>query len=228
MINGGVRVYKKFEGVDEEYFATMKISPSTYGYIHTNSVIVGDNATECYKILRDIEYESFGSLKDRFYVGLLSIYAEIFKAMEGNVYDENSFTNLYALAFETDNNIKNKVISFDIVLIESTEEELLKNEKLKECYNKYIGRDKSKHSAAFNYGMLYKNVVTDLDLLNTVFHLKAFKIQENGANKVKLPSSIYYNNDNPDNRDFISNLLNDDTDLLKYIVGLSKEVLNET
>jgi len=223
----GVRVYRKFNGVDSEYFATIKISPTTYGYIHTNSIIVRDLDVECYKIQRDIEYRTFGFLKDRFYAGLLSIYADIFKSMYNKAYDEKEFTNLFACAFETDNDMQNKVLSFDIIFIEANDEsDLLKNEYLKDLVKKYSAGDQSKHSAVFNYGKLYKDAVAKLNLLDNVYHLKAFKIQDEGMHRVKLPSGIYYNTNNSEDVEFVNNLLDDDSDLLKYIIGLSKEEKN--
>ena len=34
-----VKASNRFKDMDSEYYATIKITPATYGYIHTNSVI---------------------------------------------------------------------------------------------------------------------------------------------------------------------------------------------
>ena len=221
---GGVRVYNKFEGVDAEYFATIKVTPTLYNYIHTNSVIAKDNSTECFKITRDLEHISFGFLKDRYYAGLLAVYAEIFKAMEDKSYNETILTNLYALAFETDNDIMNKTISFDIVFVEAQkEEDLINNEIFKEYCEKYDAKNTSKHTAIFSYGKLFKFAVSDLKLLNKVWHLKAYKLENNGMVRVKLPSDAYYKDDSQQINSFVSSILEDGSELLKYVIGLTTE-----
>ncbi len=225
-----VRASNRFKDMDSEYYATIKITPATYGYIHTNSVIAKNNATECYKVTRDVQYNTLGFIKDRFYAGLLSIYAEIFDEMKNKTYDENALTNLFALAFETSNDIPNKTISFDIVFVEcSSEDDLRHSKELKYYCEKYkvAGSDKAssdnKHSAIINYGKLFKGAVKDLNLLSNLYHLKVFKIETGGMSRVNLPSGAYYRNGSEDTKNFVKQILNDDSEYHKYVIGLSLE-----
>ena len=219
----GVRVYKRFNGVDREYFPQIKVTSSTYGYIHTNSVVVGDNMTHAYKITRDIEAKSFGVMTDRFYAGLLSVYAEIFDEMENKAYDEEKFTKLYVFCHETDNDLVSKTISFDINFIPSKEDGNVDGDKVLQ----YMDKDNTKFTAIFNYGMIYTEAVNKLKLFDRVYHVKAFKVQEEGMHRVNLPSDAYYNNDTKSAVEFISNLLNDDSEILKYVIGITKEEITK-
>ena len=159
----------------DHFNVVTKLTPDVYKFVKINSIVAKKNSNKIYKLVRTLQYDvTFSGMRDRMLAGLLSIYNKVFELLDTK---ENlgggTMKNYFVVGIETGNDLRTKVFSFDMYMIQAdTYKDLLESEEFNAIPNI---DDKNIHSAIFNFGFQYEKDMEAIDTKHKVFHIKAFQ-----------------------------------------------------
>ena len=208
----------------DNYTSIIKLNPDIYGFINIAAMVGANNSKIAYRVKRTMEYKaSFSAFRDRMFAGLMSVYAKMFELLnsKGSL-NNGSLKNYYAIAIETGNDIPRRILSFDMYILQADNfQDLIAKAEFK---NLPKIAEKETRAAIFALGYQYDQDMSDIDITNTVFHLKVFKDDINPIKVYKLDNEddFTYDTDNEKFNSFIDAVF-EDTDKNIYYSGLTKE-----
>lgn len=174
----------------ENYFVRTRLTPDTFDSVTSTNMVCPFGGQQGYLITRTVNHkEMFSAMRDMMFASMCALYNHYFPDPSNNKPINATLKNYFTVCIMTDNDIENKVLSFDMyTLQDDSAESLIKNPVFKALPG--VDDDKT-HIAIFNFGYQYEINMNNVNALASVAHAKVFKELQDKITSFSFKNEYY-------------------------------------